>query len=694
MASALGLIRVVSNSEMVAGEQEAARQSAYEANNKPLLRGLAKHVMECWESAYRAKQIVLPRLLRAQRARLGEYDPTKLAAIKQFGGSEEYARITANKCRIVEAWLRDIFIGQTEKPWTLNPTPKPDFPPDVEARVREQLSMEIATLYAQTGQMPDPTSVRSRLAADLDDFEEALRDEARKATARMERKIEDQLIEGGFMGALGEFLADMTVYPAAILKGPILRRRKTLTWKNEDGGAIAPQVVESIAPEFGRVDPFRAYPAPGALSPQDGFFIEHETYSYTDLYDLIGTPGFNEEAIRAVLSEADGGGLVNWLGFISDGNNERMDPVPRELRQRVFNIDALLFHGPVKGRDLIDWGLDTAEIEDPDATYESCVWLIGNWVIKAQINYDPLGLRPYYKASYENLPGEFWGMGIPDVLDDVQGVVNAGVRSLVNNMGMASGPQVEVNTDRLDPSENADEMYPWKRWKTNDSQFGQNGPAIQFFQPQSNVQELLAVIEKFYQFADDFSLVPRYMAGSDRVAGAGRTASGLSMLMDAANKGLKGVVSNVDVVIKGLLEKLYAHNMIYETDATLKGDAQVVARGAVSLMQLETLQMRRNEFLNVTANPFDMQIVGLEGRAEVLRETAKGLELDTGRVVPSRDVLEARLTQQQAGAQQGAPGGAPQGPAPRPQQPAVGSGEQLANGAAVTDNFSPNAMTP
>lgn len=685
MASALGLIRVVPNSELVRAEQqEAARQAAYENNQRPLLQGLAKHVMDCWEAARDAKNGVLPRMLRAQRARLGEYDAQKLAAIREFGGSEEYARISANKCRIVEAWLRDIFIGQTEKPWTLNPTPKPDFPPDVEQQVREGLSEEIAAIYAQTGALPDPSLVRSRLAAELEAFEERLRDEARKATQRMERKMEDQMIEGGFTQALGEFIADLVVYQAAVLKGPVLRRRKTLTWKNGDSGAVAPEVTDAIVPEFERVDPFRAYPAPGVTNPQQGFFIEHATFTYSDLYDLIGTPGFNEEAIRAVLAEVGNGGLVNWLGFVTDGDSERLDTTSRELRQRVFNVDCLEFHGPVKGRDLLDWGIDADEIDDPDAAYESCVWLIGNWVIKAQINYDPLGLRPYYMTSYECLPGEVWGMGIPDVLDDVQGVVNAGVRSLVNNMGMASGPQVEVNVDRLDPEEDPNTMYPWKRWRTNDSQFGQNGPAIQFFQPQSNVQELLAVIEKFYQLADDFSLVPRYMAGSDRVAGAGRTASGLSMLMDAANKGLKGVVSNIDVVIKQLLEKLYAHNMMYDPDQSLKGDAKVVARGAVSLMQLESLQLRRNEFLNVTANPFDMQIVGLEGRAEVLRETAKGLEMDTGRVVPTREQLQAKqamqMQQQPAPAQQAQP------------QQLSASGETLGNGRPTTDNFSPNAM--
>jgi hypothetical protein len=156
------------------------------------------------------------------------------------------------------------------------------------------------------------------------------------------------------------------------------------------------------------------------------------------------------------------------------------------------------------------------------------------------------------------------------------------------------------------------------------------------------------------------------------------------MLMDAANKGLKGVVSNIDThIFTPLLTKLYNHNMLYATDPTIKGDAQVMAQGAVSLMRLESLQLRRNEFLQVTNNPVDTQITGLEGRAEVLRAAADGLELNTDKIVPPEDQLQQR-TQQQA-----AIAGMAQG-----QQRGVGSGEQLMDGSAVTDNFSPNSMTP
>jgi hypothetical protein len=158
------------------------------------------------------------------------------------------------------------------------------------------------------------------------------------------------------------------------------------------------------------------------------------------------------------------------------------------------------------------------------------------------------------------------------------------------------------------------------------------------------------------------------------------------MLMDAANKGLKGVVSNIDSALEGLLSKLYTHNMLYADDKTIKGDAQVIARGAVSLMQKETLQLRRNEFLNITANPLDSQIVGQAGRAEVLREVARDLELDVNRIVPSRDEIDHMA--QQPPPEAGAPG-----QAATPQPGGTMSQEVLENGAATTDNFSHSSMT-
>src|SRR6185503_5216722 len=56
------------------------------------------------------------RLLAAMRAFNGAYDATKLSEIKQFGGSEVYAKIIAMKARGATSLLRDVYLSG-ERPW-------------------------------------------------------------------------------------------------------------------------------------------------------------------------------------------------------------------------------------------------------------------------------------------------------------------------------------------------------------------------------------------------------------------------------------------------------------------------------------------------------------------------------------------------------------------------------------------------
>jgi hypothetical protein len=54
-----------------------------------------------------------------------------------------------------------------------------------------------------------------------------------------------------------------------------------------------------------------------------------------------------------------------------------------------------------------------------------------------------------------------------------------------------------------------------------------------------------------------------------------------------------------------------------------------------------------------------MQIVGLAGRAAILRENARGLQMDTDDIVPSKEAILAMQAQQAAAAAQPQPQGNP-----------------------------------
>ena len=90
----------------------------------------------------------------------------------------------------------------------------------------------------------------------------------------------------------------------------------------------------------------------------------------------------------------------------------------------------------------------------------------------------------------------------------------------------------------------------------------------------------MQVFDRFMDIADEMTGIPKYMTGQ-HVPGAGRTSSGLSMLISNAGKSIKQVIGNIDHdVLKPMLERQYQRNLRYSEDPDLIGDVQIIARGA------------------------------------------------------------------------------------------------------------------
>jgi hypothetical protein len=696
-----GLIPVRNLTAILDGEKKAAADRAYAANNTTTVLSLVQLIRKHWQMAKDAKQVVERKMIDAMRAKSGEYSPGKLQQLRQQGSSEIYMMVFSTKARQAKALIGDVMLGTADdKPWTIQPTPDPEIPQDV-VEVILKATTDVVAQAEMNGVPMTPDEIRLGLREVKDATKAMVLEEARQRCERAEVKIEDLLAEGGFIGALDNFIDDLTTFKTAFLKGPIVRKRGALKWEAQPDGTSIPVATFQNLPDWERADPLMMYPAPWARNVQDGFLIERHRLSPSALSDMIGVEGYNEDAIRQVLDQYAQNGLREWLQVDMDrlAAENRMYS---SMQNQSDLIDALQYWGQVTGKLLREWGMTPEQVPDEAKVYDVECWLIGSWVIKAVINADPLARRPYFAQSFEPIPGAFWGNSLYDKMRDVEDMCNAAARALSNNMGIASGPQVWVNNDRLPPGEDITTLYPWKIWQTTSDPMGVAQPPVGFFQPNSNANELMAVFDKFSILADEYTGIPRYMAGVGGGAGeAGRTASGMSMMIGNANKTIKSVISNIDkTVIAPLVTNAYQYVMRYVGDKDCKGDLQVVARGALSLVTKDAAQVRRNEFLQATANPIDMQIIGLDGRASLLRESAKALDMNTDKIVPSPTTLamKAKVQAMQAQMAQGAtgPGGgmgpqaAPQGPpvAGRPAPAAPGGGRQLDHAQGpVTESF-------
>lgn len=641
------IMRTFSNDQLSKFDQEEqARKAAMDKQNAPVISKLAAYVRSCWDPALQAKLPIETRIIKAKRQRNREYEPEIKAAIEKMGGSDVFMPITEVKCRASESWIRDILLDGGAPPWQLRASPEPELAPEEEAQLEQEFTQHLLELIGSTGVAPDISQTPALREMYEEEFRRRIRQAAQAKADLMKGRIEDQFAEGGWYQAFDEFVTDLSTYPLACIKGPTIRNKTVLTWGRDENGKTTPVIQDKLIPIYERVDPFRLYPEPGIENLNDGYVIEHKPMSRSDVAALIGVPGFDDDAIRMVLEE--GPTANNWFLSYNELEKNELEAKHSTWYRPTDMYNCMEFWGKISGAMLLEWGMTEEQVPDKAKEYNACVWLIGNYVIKAMLNYDPLGKKPYHATSMFKVPGALWGHSIPEAIEDVQKVCNAAARSMVNNMGIASGPQVEIDISRLAPGEDITQLFPWKQWQVVADKAGGSNQAIRFNQPDSNASEFMAIFEKYARLADEYSGVPSYVSGDISVSGAGRTSSGLSMLMGAAGKSIRQVVSYIDNdIVKSVVAAQFIMNMRFDPDESIKGDAYCVPQGAVNLAVKETAEVRRIEFLNATANPIDFQVMGPEGRGAILREVSKSLQMPEDEIVPSRTKLQMQMQQGQ-----------------------------------------------
>jgi len=673
MAEQLGLVRIATPAEVTQEEEDKRKAKLVdETQDAPALTNLGQFIQKCWQAARDAKSGTIndveDRLMKCQRQRDGFYEPDEITAIEDMNSADIYMQLTSIKCRGAEAWISDALLPAGEKPWGLVPSPQVELPGQDQDEVSQRFYEELMTAMEIIGSesvaaMLTPEEQEKALVRIQDEVTKENLEEAKEEAKRMEVRLEDQLVEGQFYEEFKKFIKDMATFPTAFMKGPVIHAEDTQVWDYET--KTIPVIETVYRRHWEVISPFDMYPSPSAKNIQDGYLIQRHRLRRNELYKYIGVKGFDDDAIRAVLKEHSDGNLKSWLH--EDMERDKVEGTDHADNDPEGLIEALEFWGPIPGRKLLEWETLKENVHDFDKDYNVTCWKIGRYIIMARLNVSPVGRRPYYCASFEEKSNSIWGKSVPELMRDCQRICNSTARALINNMSIASGPQVEVFANRLHPAEDAEDIYPWKVWMTKTDEAGGSGAAVNFFQPTIHAEPLLAVYDFFFKQASEQSGIPAHVYGSSDVGGAGKTASGLAMLMNAASKTLKSVISHIDNgIIKPVIDDLWLHMILFD-DFDKRGDINVVARASEYLIVAEQIQLRRNEFMQATMNPVDMQIIGEAGRAELLRESVKALKLNES-IVPGRERFEGQGGPPQQAPQQIPQGGSQKQPSGAPQQ--------------------------
>ena len=654
--------------------------------------GVIPFVMDRYQRAEDYRNNDEERWLRSYRNYRGLY-----GSDVQFTEAEKsrvFIKVTKTKTLAAYGQIVDVLFAGNKFPISIEPTVLPEgvakdvsFDPKLPEQLQQGNEMDSPYGFEGDGKDLPAGATEKDLLERLGPLEEKLKDitglkeeigktpsavtfsPAMIAAKNMEKQIMDQLQESGATKQLRSTSFEMALFGTGVMKGPFAVDKEYPNWDEE--GQYSP--IFKTVPSTSHVSVWNFYPDPDAANMDEAqFVIERHKMSRTQLRGLKKRPYFRGNVIDEVVASGESYDKKYWEDDLSDYAAD----------YGVERFEVLEYWGMCDVDMLEENGAEIPkELKEFDEL-QANIWICNGKLIRMVLNPFKPAKIPYMAAPYELNPYSFFGVGLAENMDDTQTLMNGFMRMAVDNAVLSGNLLIEVDETNLVPGQDLS-VYPGKVFRR---QGGAPGQAI-FGTKFPNVSgENLQLFDKARQLADESTGLPSFSHGQTGVTGVGRTASGISMLMNAASGSIKTVIKNVnDYLLKPLGEGLFRFNMQFNFDPQLRGDLEVKARGTESLMANEVRSQRLMQFLQVASNPALAPFAKFQ---YVIREIAKAMDLDPDKVTNNMDeaAIQAELMKQfQAPA---TPEGQPQQGQPPagadPMDPTGAGGGTIGTGVAPT----------
>jgi len=562
----------------------------------------------------------------------------------QFSEAERsrvFIKVTKTKTLAAYGQIVDVLFANNKFPLSIDPTQLPDgvagdvhFDPKESPEVREVMDSPYG--FAGDGKDLQPGDTQNTLNERLGEYANKLGEiegvregvgrtgtaitfsPALVAAKRMQKKIHDQLEESGASKHLRSTSFEMALFGTGVMKGPFAIDKEYPNW--DDEGEYNP-VIKTV-PQVSHVSVWNFYPDPDANNMDEAqYVIERHKMSRSQLRALKKRPYFRDSVIDDVITRGENYEKLYWEDDLSD----------YAPQHDIDRFEVMEYWGTVDIELLEEQDITIPkDLQDLDEL-QANIWVCNGRLLRVVLNPFKPARIPYMAAPYELNPYSFFGVGIAENMDDTQTLMNGFMRMAVDNAVLSGNLLIEVDETNLVPGQDLT-VYPGKVFRR---QGGAPGQAL-FGTKYPNVSsENMMMFDKARQLSDESTGFPSFAHGQTGVAGVGRTASGISMLMGAAAGGIKTVIKNVDdYLLRPLGEGLFQFNMQFDFDPDIKGDLEVSARGTESLMANEVRSQRLMQFLGVTSNP---ALAPFAKFNYIIREIAKSLDLDPDKVTNNMD---------------------------------------------------------
>lgn len=490
---------------------------------------------------------------------------------------------------------------------------------------------------------------------------------AKKAAQNLEKKIHDQLEETSASKHLRSMSFEMSLFGTGILKGPFAFDKEYAKWNAE--GEYEP-IFETI-PKVEYVSLWDFYPDPDARNMEEAeFTVQRHRLNRTQMRQLKNRPHFREESIELAIDMGPSYMREYWEDTLEDSQN----------KSDVDRYEILEYWGVMDSELALEADMEIpTELEERDQIQINA-WICNGQILRLVLNpFTPVRI-PYSSVPYEANPYSFFGIGVAENMADTQLLMNGSYRMAIDNAALSGNLLIEIDETNLVPGQDMS-VYPGKVFRR---QSGAPGQAIYGTKFPNVSQELMMMFDKSRQLADEATGIPSYSHGSTGIMGVGRTASGMSMLMGAAQQAIKTVVRNIDDYLLSPLGKaLFSFNMQFNFDPQFIGDLEVIPRGTESLMRNEVRSQRLLQFMQMTQN---QQMAPFVKYDYILRELAASMDLDEDGILndPREAMIQAKMMAEiQSMMPQPDPAAQPpEGGAPNPDDPTGTGGGNIAPGAA------------
>ena len=625
------------------------------------------------------------RWTRAYRNYRGLYGPD--VQFTEAEKSRVFIKITKTKTLAAYGQIVDVLFSANKFPISIEPTKLPEgvednvyFDPKEPTDTLGETEQDLESPYgfANDGKELPKGATEESLLEKLGPLEDKLRDvenlesgsgvtpssinfsPAMVAAKAMEKKIVDQLQESGANKHLRSTAFEMALFGTGVMKGPFAIDKEYPNW--DDSGEYNP--VYKTMPQVSNVSVWNFYPDPDANNMDEAqYVIERHKMSRSQLRALKRRPYFREMVIEDAIDAGENYVKKSWEDDLADYSNERT----------VERYEVLEYWGMCDVEMLQEQGIEIPKEVESFDEIQINAWVCNGKLLRVVLNPFKPATIPYMAVPYELNPYSFFGVGLAENMDDTQTLMNGFMRMSVDNAVLSGNLLIEVDETNLVPGQDLS-VYPGKIFRR---QGGAPGQAI-FGTKFPNVSnENLQLFDKARQLADESTGLPSFAHGQTGVSGVGRTASGISMLMNAASGSIKTVIKNVDdYLLRPLGEGLFRFNMQFDYDPKIKGDLEVKARGTESLMANEVRSQRLTAFLQTASSPVLAPFAKFN---YIIREIAKAMDLDPDKVTNNMDeaMLQAEMLKGfTAGQQEQPPAGA------NPTDPTGAGGGTIGTGQA------------